>query len=60
MFLLEVRLSVSNGRFVEEVAPDDHPMQFATKTRYDDHFVFLNAQRFAGRNLRPVPFDNTE
>ena len=53
----QMRLLVSNVRCVGQVAPEDCTMQLANKTSVYNQYPSLSAQRFAGRNMRSVPFD---
>lgn len=42
-----------------QVAPEDGAMQIAIETGADYRFAGLNAQLFARRNMRPLPFDGS-
>ena len=59
-YLTELHLLVENVRCIGHVAPEDGTMQIAIKTGVDDQFSILNAQIFAGRNLRALPFDSVD
>lgn len=53
--MAELRPLVANVRCVGQIAPADGTVQSTETTNSNDRFPGLEAQVFAGRNLRPVP-----